>query len=238
MESNLRPDRYLPAPKPDDHGQAQELVRYWRAINRHRLGIVLLVVAVGILAQMYAMTLPPVYRGTATVLLDPIRKKSPVSTEDLSANAETSRDYYATQIEIMKSRDYVERLVRALGLIKHREYDPRQQVPHKGWLASIRERFMPGSREGKRPETDAVASAVDDENIMDSVVSSVMGGLSFSPTRNIPNSRFAPTSSNINHDRARFHLGNGVTMQEHRWLTTRNQCSSNHNVSLLGAFGN
>ncbi len=184
MESNLRPDRYLPAPKPDDHGQAQELVRYWRAINRHRLGIVLLVVAVGILAQMYAMTLPPVYRGTATVLLDPIRKKSPVSTEDLSANAETSRDYYATQIEIMKSRDYVERLVRALGLIKHREYDPRQQVPHKGWLASIRERFMPGSREGKRPETDAVASAVDDENIMDSVVSSVMGGLSFSPTRN------------------------------------------------------
>lgn len=185
MESTIptvqQPDRFLPPPKTDDHGQAQELVRYWRAINRHRLGIILLVIAVGILAQMYAMTLPSVYRGTASVLLDPVRKKGPVSVED-SANAETSRDYYLTQIEIMKSRDYAERLVRVLGLARHPQYDPRQQAPDKGWLAAIRERFVSGSTEGNKPTIDT--SAAGDEKIMDGVVSAVMGGLSYSPTRN------------------------------------------------------
>lgn len=187
MESTIQqpnqPDRFLPPPKPDDHGQAQELVRYWRAINRHRLGIIFLVVAIGVLAAMYAFSLPATYRGTATVVLDPARKKGPVSTEDLvDSMTAAPRDYYLTQIEIMKSRDYVERLVRVLGLAKHPEYDPRQMPVKKGWLASVRERFVPAATEVTPP--DAVASAVSDEQILDGVISAVQGGLSFAPVRN------------------------------------------------------
>jgi len=97
-------DMFLPPAKADAHTQAHELVKYWRAINRHRLGIVLLVVAVGVLAAVYSFSLPPVYRGTATVLLDPVRKKSVTNEEILDSMAGTPRDYYLTQIEIMKSR--------------------------------------------------------------------------------------------------------------------------------------
>ena len=68
-------DMFLPPAKADAHTQAHELVKYWRAINRHRLGIVLLVVAVGVLAAVYSFSLPPVYRGTATVLLDPVCRR-------------------------------------------------------------------------------------------------------------------------------------------------------------------
>src|SRR6478736_789138 len=120
MNSIAPRDLYLPPPKADAHTQAHEMVRYWRAINRHRVGLVLLVIAVGVLAAVYAASLPPVYRGTTTLLLDPIKKKS-IAIEDL-ADTGTPRDYYLTQIEIMKSRDYAERLVRVLNLTRHPEF--------------------------------------------------------------------------------------------------------------------
>jgi capsular exopolysaccharide synthesis family protein len=174
-------DLYLPPPKADGQSQAHELVRYWRAINRHRLGIFLLVVAVGVLASVYSFSLQPIYRGTATVMLDPVRKKSVSNEEILDSMAGTPRDYYLTQIEIMKSRDYAERLVRVLNLTRHPEYDPRQQRESKGWFASLVERFRPSAVEA-RPQP--AANAASDDDILDGVVSRVMGGISITPSRN------------------------------------------------------
>jgi len=96
----------------EDPAETLDLVRYWRAVNRHRLGIILFVVAVGVLATVYAYSLAPVYRGTATVLLDPVRKKGVTNDELFAEYSGTTRDYFLTQTEIMKSRDYAERLVR------------------------------------------------------------------------------------------------------------------------------
>ncbi len=174
---------FLPPPKAEVQGQAQELVRYWRAINRHRLGIALLVVAVGVLASIYAFSLPPVYRGTATVMLDPVRKKNPVTTEDIAESmAGTPRDYYLTQIEIIKSRDYAERLVRVLNLTRHKDYDPRQQQQEKGWMASLLERFKPAASENE--QSDPAANTPNEDSIREGVVSQVMGGITITPTRN------------------------------------------------------
>ena len=174
---------FLPPPKAEVHGQAQELVRYWRAINRHRIGIALLVAAIGVLAAIYAFSLPPVYRGTATVMLDPVRKKNPITTEDLAESmAGTPRDYYLTQIEIMKSRDYAERLVRVLNLTTHPKYDPRQQQAEKGWVASLLERFKADASKDAQPDTSA--NAISEDKIRDGVISQVMAGISITPTRN------------------------------------------------------
>lgn len=176
-------DLFLPPPKADGQTQAHELLRYWRAINRHRLGIILLVIATGALAAMYAFSLPPVYRGTTTVLLDPLKKKS-ITVQDIYDTVQdaTPRDYYLTQMEIMKSRDYAERLVQALKLTRHPGYDPRQQKLEKGWLASLLERFGLGSAE--KGGASATASAASEEEIRDGIVSRVMGGISISQTRN------------------------------------------------------
>ena len=184
ISSVSKPDLFLPPPKEDSNGQAQELVRYWRAINRHRLGIALLVAAVGVLAAIYAFSLPPIYRGTATVMLDPLkRKNSPVTSEELvESYSTTSRDYYLTQIEIMKSRDYAERVVRVMGLTKHAAYDPRQQQVEKGWLASLLARAKPAESESTQPE--AASSGPSEEQIRESVTSQIMGGITITPTRN------------------------------------------------------
>lgn len=151
-----------------------DLVRYWRAINRHRLGIALFVIAVGVLATVYAYSLPPVYRGTATVLLDPVKKKAVTNEEIYADYYGTTRDYYLTQTEIMKSRDYADRLVRVLNLTRHRDYDPRQHQ-EKGWIASLLETFREETAPARQPT---------DEEIREGVVGQVMGQFSFQPVRN------------------------------------------------------
>ena len=177
MNASLQPGfESEPAPT-GDPAETLELVRYWRAINRRRVGIVLCVIAVGILASLYAYSLRPVYRGTATVLLDPARKKSIANEDIYEAWTNTPRDYYLTQIEIMKSRDIAERLVRVLNLSKHPDYDPRH-VREKGWLRSALDLLR-----GSGPDT-APAAAPKEEDIIDGVTSQVMGALSFQPVRN------------------------------------------------------
>ena len=177
-------DMFLPPAKADAHTQAHELVKYWRAINRHRLGIVLLVVAVGVLAAVYSFSLPPVYRGTATVLLDPVRKKSVTNEEILDSMAGTPRDYYLTQIEIMKSRDYAERLVRVLNLTKHPDYDPRQQRTDTGWFGALKERLKPSQSTDAQTPAASAASTISEEDVREAATSRVMGGISISPSRN------------------------------------------------------
>jgi succinoglycan biosynthesis transport protein ExoP len=181
MNTLTQRDLYLPPPKADTQTQAHELVRYWRAVNRHRLGIVLLVLAVGVLASLYAMSLPPVYRGTATLLLDPVKKKSVTNEEVYDAMASTPRDYYLTQIEIMKSRDYAERLVRVLNLTKHPDFDPRQRVPEKTWWSALLERVMPSSGATKPA---SIATTVNEDELRESVIARVMGGISIVSARN------------------------------------------------------
>jgi len=167
-QSAAGPDRV------NQQSETLDLVRYWRAINRHRLGIALFVAAVGVLATVYAYGLAPVYRGTATVLLDPVKKKT-VTNEELYADYfGTTRDYYLTQTEIMKSRDYAERLVRVLNLTRHPDYDPRQHR-EKGWIASLLETFREETAPTRQPT---------DEEIREGVVGQVMGQFSFQPVRN------------------------------------------------------
>ena len=163
-----------------DPAETLELVRYWRAINRRRTGIILFVIAVGVIASLYAYSLRPVYRGTATVLLDPARKKSVTNEEMYDAFMGTPRDYYLTQIEIMKSRDLADRLVRVLNLARHPDYDPRhvKETGWLGWLGStlnLLRRAAPGAAPDTAPK---------EEDIIDGVTSQVMGALSFQPVRN------------------------------------------------------
>ena len=76
-----------------------DLVRYWRAIARNKWRILALVALVGLIATLYAYSLKPVYRSTATVLVEGSRPKSgsPSMDELYIAYTGTTRDYYLTQ---------------------------------------------------------------------------------------------------------------------------------------------
>ena len=149
-----------------------DLVRYWRAIARNKWRILALVVLVGLIATLYAQSLAPVYRSTATLLVEGSRTKG-VSAEELYVSyTGSTRDYYLTQFEIIKSREFAERLVRVMALTKHPEFT-RRQTPQP-WYAGL----LPGP-----PPSDAAAAATGPE-IEDSVIDSVMARTSLRPVRN------------------------------------------------------
>jgi capsular exopolysaccharide synthesis family protein len=150
-----------------------DFVRYLRTLNRYKWGILMVVVAVGMLASMYASSLRPVYRATATLMLE-MGKPKVISNQDLyEAYNGTTRDYFLTQFEIIKSRDLAERLVRTMQLTKNPEFDARQQA--RPWYADwVPAQFLPAAP-GKLPSAQASE---------ESVVAQVMANISLQPVRN------------------------------------------------------
>lgn len=152
-----------------------DLVRYWRAIARNKWRILALVALIGLVATLYAYSLKPIYRSTATVLVEGSRPKGAgASMDDLYiAYTGTTRDYYLTQFEIIKSREFAERLVRVMGLAKHPEFDGSRAA--KPWYAKL----MPTTG-----GTGGSNSKASEEEIFEGVVGAVMARTSLQPVRN------------------------------------------------------
>lgn len=105
-----------------------EFIEYWRSILRRKWSILSLAVAVAVLASVIISTVKPVYRATATVLLE-TNKTKVVSVEEIYTGVSGNREFFQTQAEIIKSRDIASRVVTKLNLTKNPEFDPRQREP-------------------------------------------------------------------------------------------------------------
>jgi capsular exopolysaccharide synthesis family protein len=135
-----------------------DLVRYWRAVMRNKWRIAGLVAAIGVLATLYAQSLAPVYRATATLLIEASKPKVVSIEEVYSAIGGANREYYQTQVEILKSRDLAGKLVRRLELAKHPEFDPRRQ-PRPFYYAWVPESVL-AVEPGPAPSDEAIAQAI------------------------------------------------------------------------------
>src|SRR5262249_24288428 len=58
-----------------------------------------------------------------------------VSIEEVYSQGMIQREYYQTQIEILKSDEIARKVIQKLKLTSHPDYDPRQSSP--GWLARL-----------------------------------------------------------------------------------------------------
>lgn len=110
------------------------------------------------LAVLYANSLPPLYRATATVLIDTQKPKIVSIEEVYNAAAGMNREFYQTQLEIMKSRELATRLVKRMKLAEHPLFDPRKQ-PAPWWSEWLPEGFLadgPGALPAQATEEHAV----------------------------------------------------------------------------------
>ena len=144
----------LHAVEPPAPADALDIVEYWRAIAKRRWSILGLTILVAILAALVVSTMRPEYRGTTTLLIEQGKSKV-VSIEEVYSQGLIQREYYQTQVEILKSDELARKVVQKLNLASHPDYDIRRGDP--GWLA----RFLPGGRPRAQPtEEDAVKAAV------------------------------------------------------------------------------
>jgi len=114
------------------HEETPEFVEYWRAIMLRKWSILALAVLVALIASVGVSRIVPVYRSTATLLIETDRVRLVPIGDASSGVGSNYREYFQTQVEVLKSREVAERVVANLKLAEHKEFNPRRSEP--SWL--------------------------------------------------------------------------------------------------------
>jgi capsular exopolysaccharide synthesis family protein len=105
-----------------------DLRRYWAVIRRHLWGILGLAVSVSVLTFLILLSKTPIYRATASMIIEPKEQKV-VSVEELYGVDTKSVAYYYTQVEVLKSRAIARKVIEALNLTSHPEFVGKPAAP-------------------------------------------------------------------------------------------------------------
>ncbi|MFP6844234.1 MAG: polysaccharide biosynthesis tyrosine autokinase [Thalassolituus sp.] len=120
-----------------------DLTHYWHVIRRQMRKIMALSVIATIVAVLVALVMTPIYRATATLLIESEEAKI-LSIEEVYGLSGQSSEYFLTQFEILKSRELAKRVVLQLGLVDNPEFNPYHEANGKSF--SLRE-FILGAKE-------------------------------------------------------------------------------------------
>jgi len=104
-----------------------DLRQYWLTVMRHKWGILGFAFVATLLAALVVFTLEPVYRATATLLIESKQAKV-VSIEEVYGLDSSNNEYYLTQFEILKSRKLAEKVIQKYGLVEHPEFNREPMV--------------------------------------------------------------------------------------------------------------
>lgn len=109
------------------------LLEYWNAIKQRKWQILALGTVAGVVAGAVAFAMTPIYKSTATVLVEQSKGKV-LSIDDPFSGAMQSKEHYQTQVEILKSREVALKTAQALKLWTLPDFDPRKA---SGGLGSV-----------------------------------------------------------------------------------------------------
>ncbi len=109
---------------PEDQEGRLELLEYWRSIVKQKKQIATFALALALLAGVVVFVLTPIYRSTATVLIE-ANKSKVTAIEDVYSGISQNREHVQTQVEIIKSREVAIRTIKRLKLWEQPEFDPR-----------------------------------------------------------------------------------------------------------------
>ena len=104
-------------------------------------------VAASLLGTLIALSLPPIYRATVTLLIEP-RTQRVVQVQDVYDPSQgASGEYFATQYELLRSRDIASRVVDKLKLADNNDF--LADTANQSTLDSVRkridwQRWLPG----------------------------------------------------------------------------------------------
>jgi succinoglycan biosynthesis transport protein ExoP len=107
-------------------GETLDLVEYWRSITKRKWSIMGLVVLVALITTLVVFSMRPLYRSTTVVMIEQNKAKVVSIEEVYNSMGGGNREYYQTQVEIIKSRELARKVVEKLKLTTHPDYDPRQ----------------------------------------------------------------------------------------------------------------
>ncbi|MFZ3071751.1 MAG: polysaccharide biosynthesis tyrosine autokinase [Thermodesulfobacteriota bacterium] len=118
--------------------QEIHLLDYWRVLLKRRKIAVIAFLAIVGAALVYSFLATPVYKGTAQILFDFGNKTMSFSEgESGFVQMKDSKEYYNTQVEIMRSREFGDRIVRKLQLDKNIYFLKKKDDYENGFIKSV-----------------------------------------------------------------------------------------------------
>src|SRR6202050_1521105 len=152
----------LTTPEDDDWeaGEKIDLRHYWNIINPHKWSIIGLAIAVAMLATLIVFAMTPIFRASATLLIES-QAANVVSIEEVYGLDARNQDYLATQIAIMGGRPIAEAVVDGLGLVEQPEFRPEHQRPlidlnWRSWLPfGMQKKASPSPQNERERAVDA-----------------------------------------------------------------------------------
>jgi capsular exopolysaccharide synthesis family protein len=127
-----------------------------RLLRRHKFVFALVFILPSLLGVMIALVLPPVYTGSSTVLIE-TTGKDVVTLKEVLADVPADAEAIAGEIEILSSRELLERTATTLSLVDDPEFNPALHTsPVHALSATIKARlhgWLQGFR-GTRPAAE------------------------------------------------------------------------------------
>jgi capsular exopolysaccharide synthesis family protein len=117
-----------------------DLSHYFNIANRNKWRILLLAFVVTLLAALIALSLTPLYKSAASLLIES-EETNVVSIEQVYGLDSSKQEYFETQYEILKSRHIAEKVVNKLDLGNHPIYVGKLTI-ERGFLHTIKDSVM------------------------------------------------------------------------------------------------
>lgn len=96
-------------------GENIDYLQYLKVINRYKWRVLLLAIAVSILTAIMTMKMTPIYSATATLLIEADQAKA-ISFEEAIGLGANRKEYFSTQLEILKSHQLAKLVIEHLHL--------------------------------------------------------------------------------------------------------------------------
>ena len=121
-----------------------ELREYLNILSNYKWAVITLSLTITILSALYIYSQTPMYRATATILLDP-QKQQVISIQEVYGLPNVYYEYYQTQLQIIKSRELLGRVVDKLNLKPGSLAIPEAQKPKFSfnWRSWIPDGWLP-----------------------------------------------------------------------------------------------
>lgn len=142
---------------PEDQANRLDIVEYWRSISKRKYQILGFGLAVALLAAVIVSVMTPIYRSTATVLIESSKSKV-LTIEDVYSGITQNREYFQTQVEIIKSREVAIKAIQKVKLWEVEEFDPRPKS--ESMIKSLLESLGFSTEENVQWTEEALANAV------------------------------------------------------------------------------
>ena len=161
----------VPAPAASNPGEASwsELIdvrEILRTLNRYKWGIMSITLVVVLLVALILYAMTPVYRATATLMIEFQPIKPMQQLEEVYDPGYGTDEYLGTQYHVLKSRELARRVIERLDLLKYPEFaQPEQDRPAgqaldwRKWLPFLPKRAAPATE--KPDEQRRVEQAID-----------------------------------------------------------------------------